>query len=243
MRPFSSAELLDVWERGRQRPQPERALALLESACPDQHRDALAALSIGERDARLMLLRRWTFGGRVTSVANCAACGIPMELDFDLADVAGAGEPPPAQPLVVKAASYSVCFRLPASHDLLALLDGRQEAGQVRRRLLERCVLSVEGGERGAALPEQVAAAVIEAMTQADPLADIRLALCCPVCGHAWQVVFDIVAFYWDEIDAWARQTLREVHTLARAYGWSEAEILALGARRRQHYLEILADE
>jgi predicted DNA-binding transcriptional regulator AlpA len=80
-------------------------------------------------------------------------------------------------------------------------------------------------------------------MAAADPLADIRLGLICPACGHAWQVLFDIVTFFWSEIDAWARRTLREVHALARAYGWREAEILALTARRRQHYLEILADE
>ena len=34
---------------------------------------------------------------------------------------------------------------------------------------------------------------------------------------------------------------LREVHTLAAAYGWSEAEILALSPARRRVYLELAA--
>ncbi|HEX2516118.1 MAG TPA: phage baseplate protein, partial [Chloroflexota bacterium] len=37
-----------------------------------------------------------------------------------------------------------------------------------------------------------------------------------------------------------ARRLLREVHTLARAYGWREAEILALPGRRRQTYLDLV---
>lgn len=245
MRPFSASELLDVWERGRNHRPLERALALLGVACPDQTSDELAALSIGERDSRLMLLRQWAFGAHVTSVADCRACGTQVELDFDLADVIGAGAPPPARSLMLEITGYTVSFRLPASHDLLAL-SSSLDAGDARRQLLARCVLSVksEGMEHdGTALPEQVAAAVVEAMTAADPLADIQLGLSCPACGHLWQVVFDIVAFYWSEIEAWAWRTLREVHTLARAYGWCEADILALSVRRRQHYLEILADE
>ena len=177
MRPLSVCELLDIWDHGRERPQIERALALLAAACPDQTSDALAALSIGERDARLMLLRQWAFGARVTSVADCPACGTQVELDFDLGDVAGARATPPARPLALEVAGYAVSFRLPASHDLLALSS--IGAGEARRLLLARCVLAVEHAglaHDSTALPEQVAAEVVEAMTQADPLADIRLA-------------------------------------------------------------------
>ena len=50
-----------------------------------------------------------------------------------------------------------------------------------------------------------------------------RLAIECPACGRAADVPFAIATFLWREVDAWARRTLREVHALARAYGWSEA--------------------
>jgi hypothetical protein len=33
---------------------------------------------------------------------------------------------------------------------------------------------------------------------------------------------------------------LREIDVIARAYGWSEREILGLSARRRQSYLETI---
>ena len=76
-------------------------------------------------------------------------------------------------------------------------------------------------------------------MAETDPQADVQLALACPACGHTWQATFDIVSFFWSEINAWAYHTLREVHGLALAYGWTETDILALSPQRRQLYLEM----
>ena len=78
-------------------------------------------------------------------------------------------------------------------------------------------------------------------MAQADPQADVQLALSCPVCGHKWQTAFDIVSFFWSEINAWAARILREVHILAWGYGWREADILALRPWRREVYLEMVS--
>ena len=44
----------------------------------------------------------------------------------------------------------------------------------------------------------------------------------------------------WAELDAWARRLLLDVHTLARAYGWSERDILQLTETRRQFYLNLI---
>jgi hypothetical protein len=40
-------------------------------------------------------------------------------------------------------------------------------------------------------------------------------------------------------LTTWVRRLLREVHTLALAYGWREADILNMSARRRRFYLEM----
>jgi hypothetical protein len=85
-------------------------------------------------------------------------------------------------------------------------------------------------------LPDSVLGTVIERIAEADQ-AEVRIGLTCPECEHQWNEVFDIVSFFWTEIDAWARQLLREVHVLASVYGWSEREILALSPTRRQIYL------
>ena len=44
------------------------------------------------------------------------------------------------------------------------------------------------------------------------------------------------------EVQARARRLLREVDVLARAYGWTEADVLALSEQRRTAYLEIVRE-
>ena len=77
-------------------------------------------------------------------------------------------------------------------------------------------------------------------MQELDPLAEIRIDLQCPSCRHGWTLDFDIVQWLWQEIGDWASRMLQQVHALAQAYGWSEASILAMSAKRRRRYLELL---
>jgi hypothetical protein len=52
--------------------------------------------------------------------------------------------------------------------------------------------------------------------------------------------LFDMLAYFWSEIQMGARRLLREIHVLASAYGWRESEILTLSAARRRAYLELV---
>jgi hypothetical protein len=90
-------------------------------------------------------------------------------------------------------------------------------------------------------LPPDIRGAIMDRMEHEEPLANITLDAACPACGHRWRIVFDIVSFFWTEINAWAIRLMREVHLLASAYGWRERDILAMGARRRQRYLEMVS--
>ena len=47
--------------------------------------------------------------------------------------------------------------------------------------------------------------------------------------------------FLWNDVDRWARALFGTVDTLARAYGWREADVLALSPRRRRVYLNLAA--
>ena len=227
MRALSTTELLSVWERGNSQPPVQRALALLAAAHPESSPDALASLSIGQRDARLIALRELTFGAEFTCLANCPACDEKMELTFNVADLRPENETELPAEFDLQLEGHKLRFRLPTSADLLAVNS--------REQLLERCLSNGHGQ-----LPEPVITAVIENMSCADPLADIQLALNCSSCGHKWEAPFDIVAFFWTEINAAAHGLLREVHALASAYGWTESEILALSPARRRCYLEMV---
>ena len=239
MRPPSLADLLDAWERGFHQPPSRQAMVLLEAAAPDQAPGALAGMSIGERDAWLLSLRESHFGPRVTGIVTCQACQEQIEVDFDIRQVR-TSPPASTEPLSVSESGYQVNFRLPGTGDIApSIREGDLEA--TRRALFERCAVSAyhDGREiTPASVPQQVVDAVEARMGEADPQADIRLALTCTECAVAWEATFDIATFLWTEVDAWARRTLLEVHLLASAYGWRESDILALSPPRRRFYLE-----
>jgi hypothetical protein len=227
--------MLSVWERGQARPPVERALALLAAACPGETLDDLAALPVGRRDARLMVLREWTFGPRIAGLASCPACGDRVEMSAGVADLLVPVEEPPPARLEIRVGEHELALRLPDSRDLAALA-GSGDLPSLRRRLLRCCLLAGDSES----LPDAVLAAAAEKLAEADPQADVRLSLACPACGHIWLAAFDIVAFFWREIDAWALRTLREIHTLALAYGWREPDVLALSPWRRRLYLQMV---
>jgi uncharacterized protein (UPF0212 family) len=234
-----AAELLDHWEYGLQQPLARRMLALLAAACPEASAADIAVLPIGRRDARLLELRERLFGPTLTMVTSCPGCGERLQSVFAVSDLrSNAGST--AQP-VLEFDGYRVTFRLPASIDLLALSPA-MDRRHARRLLLSRCLLDVcLAGEPAHpdSLPDHVAAAVAAQMSAADPQMDVELNLSCPSCNGAWSTTFDIANFLWKEIHAWAKSMLRGVHGLARAYGWREADVLALSPTRRQIYLEL----
>jgi hypothetical protein len=253
MRPLSAHDLLRVWEQG-QRQQPwDRALIMLAVNSPEMTWHELAALPVGQRDARLLSLREHTFGPRLTGVSVCPACQGRLEFTIAVADLQ-VGSPslyPQGQRetgenqaiLSLNVAGYEVRFRLPNSLDLSAL-GGGADVDATRLWLLERCLLEARhNGEEIAAdgLPAEVVDAVVAYMAQADPQGDVQLSLSCPGCGHYWQAMFDIVSFFWNEINAWVVRVLHEVHLLASAYGWREGDILAMSPWRRQAYLEMVS--
>jgi hypothetical protein len=217
-------------------------LALLAAAHPELTDDDLMALPIGRRDASLLDMRELLFGPDITGVACCPRCSEYLESTFRVDDIRRHGDNPAVGTRTIDVEEYHVAFRLPTTSDLLALTraDG---AASPRRVLLDRCLIEVRTAEgEGAAtntLPEPVVAAIAAQMSVVDPQADIELDLACPACSCAWRVIFDIAGFLSKEIHVWAQRTLRDVHALARAYGWREADILALSPTRREIYLEL----
>jgi hypothetical protein len=242
MRALSAMELLDVWERGQTQSPIERALTLLAAAQAETSPEKVARLSLGRRDGLMLALREWTFGPHFVSLATCPACGQRLELAFDVGDIRVAAPSDHTEELSLCIGDYAVRFRLPNSLDLGACHEGG-DLSTVRQLLLQRCLLHIrhDGAEAPPEqLPAEVTEAIVECMAATDPQADVQLALACPHCGHHWQAAFDINSFFWQEIDAWAQRTLREVHILASRYGWREMDILAMSARRRQWYLNLV---
>jgi hypothetical protein len=239
MNSLSASELLRLWERGLAYQPTERAFALLCATSPEVAPDALAQMTIGKRDALILRLRERTFGSQLVSTASCPQCGERLEFNFTIDELSSLGAGDVQDRFSLEVAGYEVEFRLPNNLDL-AVVAQRADVESAEGFLLELCLLSArfKGEEKSFdELPPEVLEAVVDEMGRRDEQADVQLALNCPACHHAWQLTFDIVSFFWSEIDAWAQRTLREVHALARAYGWGEEEILSMSAWRRQVYL------
>jgi uncharacterized protein (UPF0212 family) len=247
MHPFSTAELLTLWEQGLSQTSTQRSIALVVAACPDLSPEQAMQLSIGQRDRLLLTLREELFGAQLVSVAVCPACGDRLELSFLVEEIRLPATEVPGM-IEVHQGGYLVQVRLPNSLDLAAMAQWQiATLPDLRRRLLERCLMKVmreQGNQENreaiavTEFPEDLVGEIATQLAAADPQADIQLDLGCPACEHQWQAAFDIGVFLWSEIHAWAGRLLQEVHGLASAYGWSEADILAMSAQRRQWYLE-----
>jgi hypothetical protein len=251
---MSEAELLTAWERSLGQPAMQQAMVLLAVAFPEYSREQLAQFSIGRRDALLLTLRERLFGSQLNSIAVCPRCRQPVELAFDVSDIRVStvtpdlldGEPT-EMTLVMEGCRVS--FRLPNSLDL-ASIETIVDVNDARDQLLRRCVqvavcekADSDDGEvvkDVSGLPITLADTIIEHMAQADPQADTRLALNCPNCNHEWSATFDIATYLTKEVQDWVKHILREIHNLARAYSWREADILAMSPTRRRAYMELL---
>ena len=85
-----------------------------------------------------------------------------------------------------------------------------------------RAVLAAENGKDGSlhpSVPAAVGGASVVVLSSFFPL--------------------DVASFVWEELDGWARRLLQDVAVLARAFGWTEEDGVALSPTRREAYLEL----
>jgi hypothetical protein len=227
---LSDTEILRLWDSGARRYPLDRGLLLLGAAEPGTPYERLIDWPLGRRNQAVAQLHRSCFGDAVRAWLACPACA--EKLEFELDSRLFAGDSGRDEPVVVNGQS----FRVPTSRDL-AHAARESDPLQAATRLAQSCCLSLPAP---AAWSEEELDNIGRALALADPHAEIRLPLQCPACGHAWEETLDIASFTWEEIEARARRLLFDVHTLASAYGWTEAEILSLGASRRARYLELV---
>lgn len=229
MRALDDATLLALWERGAGLHPLDRTLVLCGAAREDVPPARLADLPLGEVNVSLLRMRRASFGPRVAALVECERCAGRLEIALDADALLGAldARGTDAAPGTTAAGMRALTIRD------LAAVAGERDADAAARVLAERCLVA------------DVAAVALEEIEQRldalDPAADIALDVTCDACGHAWRASLDIGAFLWKEVATHAATVLADVHRLAREYGWTEREILALGPQRRAAYLALCA--
>jgi hypothetical protein len=242
MAALTASKLLNVWERGFSQMPAEQALTLLHASVPELSFDAIASLPVGERDASLLRLREALWGPQMVAVAPCPRCSEGLDLTLSTEEILLGASGPREAEYALRVDGFFVRFRPPTGEDLISLTPADSPEAAAAK-ILQQCLISAHRGAKSIGVsdfPPSLVDAIDRMMAESDPLAEIRLNLSCPACGHCWFAPLDIVSFLWSELDAWARRTLRDVHTLARAYGWREQDILALSSTRRHFYLGLV---
>ncbi len=258
LRPLNSGDEIFVVEAGEALSPARRTTALL-SRCLERlgplggpvGAEQIGALTVGDREALLLHLRRLTLGERVRCVLRCpdGGCGEKLDLELDVGELLLAPYPYTRHhhetTVAENGTSYRVRFRLPTGADqeaveTVARRDPKKAAGSV----LERCVedVTAEGGEALEVLPVVVAERLPEVMSDLDPQAELRLALTCPECRNQFSALLDASTYFFQELEGEMKHLYREVHTLALYYHWGETEIMAMSTRKRGVYLGLLEE-
>jgi hypothetical protein len=233
---LSDAQVMDLWEEGRDLTMAGKAVALLARTRPGRSAAEWAREPVGARDAELL---RWRGARPIACVEECPDCGSQAEFELDPTALLGQATEVPPGARAWSSDGFRLVYRLPDSAD--ACHFGRSE--DARAAFVSRCVR--ESTLHGAASdpsawPDEVWEAVEADLLLADPLAEIRLRLDCPSCAAIWEAVLDVPEQVWKALARRGRGILEQVHQLASAYGWSEGEILALSPSRRELYLQRL---
>jgi len=216
--------------------------------------DAVRDLTVGDREALLLHLRRLTVADRIECVVTCPEedCGELLDLELSVEALTL----PPYEtaaatyerPIAAGGDEYRARFRLPTGRDqeavvALAESDPEEAGAEIVRRCVDRVVRDGEDERPVSNWPTAVRDAVSEAMAELDPQAELALNVDCAACGRRLTTFFDAGAFLLREMAAGIDRLFREVHLLAYHYHWGESEIMGLSARKRRRYLRLLVDE
>jgi hypothetical protein len=194
-----------------------------------------AQIVTADRDRLLALLYISMYGTKVESTLSCAACGQKFDLDFSLDELLRHYQPDVAG--VTDNGSYQlepgISFRLPNGEDEI-FIDGFKGA-DAEKQLLERCLL--EGNA------ETDNEKVQQKMAELAPVLSMEMQAVCPECGNEQQVQFDMQSFFLTKLKQEKPGLIREIHSIASQYHWSQQEILNLPRNLRKQYAALIQQD
>lgn len=209
---------------------------------PSHNLSQIAKMPIGERDARLLEIREELFGPVFNNATNCPQCKKKMEWEMtvDAIRLKPNLSPINAELYSLEYDGNLIQFRLPNTTDIMEVM-ALEKGVSKEEVLLKKCIapgsLPTAYSDK---MPEAFENAFAQKMEEYDPQSDIKMAILCPVCGHNWDMIFDIMSYLWSEIEDWATHLLQDIFLLAKNFGWSENDILEMGSFRRGLYLKML---
>lgn len=168
--------------------------------------------------------------------ACCGHCAAHFDFRLDYAELPVKAAAPGFPYARVALGRRTLTLRVPTGADQIRVL---REPPELRRDALLRMLEMRDAGTPSAlpaTLDEATVARCEAALEALVPEAVGGIAANCPECGQANTVRLDPYAV----LGRSAAPLLADVHLLAWHYHWREADILALPAARRAHYLRLI---
>jgi hypothetical protein len=188
--------------------------------------------SLGARHQRLLRLHQELVGRSIDARVVCPDCHTDNEFPLPLEHILELPTPAAEATVEITAGDRRVIFRMPVIADI-AGIDGEADG---LSQLVQRT--SVDG--RADALTATDIDRLVEAWEAGDPAGSVRIDLVCAECAHDLVADADINEFVARDFDLLVQSLMRDVHTIAGAYGWSEADILDVPVERRRWYVDLI---
>lgn len=215
----------------------DAAVRCLALACPDLPDPA--GLPVGQRDAALLELRARLLGDRLLARTACGECGEQSTLELSVADLVEQMTGGAQERWTLEHDGRAVPVRALTSRDLAVAAD---EPSPARARDL-LVLAALDEGEGGpVVVTDELAGAVAASLAEHDPGSEVLLTGSCSACGEPWSEVLDPARYVAAELAHQGTRLLAEVAGLARAFGWTEADVLELSDQRRRSYLDLAAE-
>jgi len=205
--------------------------SLMQPVGTDNHKVNAAQIVTADRDRLLALLYISLYGAKIESTVNCAACTQKFDLDFSLDELLNHYQPSNSVSATGKyQLEPGISFRLPTGEDELHI-NGLTGA-KAEQQLLERCLLEGNAETDGEKVQQK--------MAELAPVLSMEMQAVCPECGHTQQVQFDMQSFFLTKLKQERPVLMREVHSIASQYHWSQQEILSLPRSVRKQYAALI---
>lgn len=231
MRIPGAQELLAVCTRDADERPFARSTRLASLGWPNATIDADTP---GQRSERLLQLWRALIGRRMPCVTECDACATLLDVELDVDELLAAASSREARTTIeLEWQGAHLRLRAPTLAELDAASRVSGEDNEALTWLMQICC-------EEAVPPAEALMKFSAALEQADPLGHLVLGITCPTCSAVSEPIVDPSALLWQGLQEFAERVINEVHVLARAYGWSERDILGLPTARRRQYLALV---
>lgn len=207
--------------------------------------EMVCQMTVGDRVAILLNLRKLTLGEIMHCEINCPSCKEIIFIDLSVSNLLQPVESLPKTEYEIKIDNFTLKVRLPNGRDQGAMLSSYgnttilQSASQAASDAIRSFIVSSEPS-----LPDVISddfvAKLGSEMEKLDPQSNILLNIECPTCKDSFQTPFFIEDFFFQEISAIQGQVEEEIHWLAYHYHWSEKDILSLTMKRRKRYVDLI---